>query len=426
MKRQLSDAELAFYEPVVQQMLLAKRGLISRQPCHVCAGRLCNPQNESMLIAAGLLHPSRSRRTLNVFVCDLGGVHICTKYLCQFDEICPISGAKQHDEISWYEGGGPVSIDKWVNDHSGIGPIGQCFEIDWGDDVQPERIIPGPGNIFSCLLTPDWSVQPHTHPIPKLVNRPTSPIRRLFDLDSDAENEVEKPKEHSWNRDLALRRMERGARMLVSRLLFNRNPRKRLNASQSATTDHRAEIVTTNYIKRCAEKRQMPVNAHLKIIYLNSKLLTRESLPLLTYDEDRIQRYVHHILRCWDIVSRFGGSGNRNAGQGTCTIMVIATLYSMQTGLTVGNFNVLPSDPWLAKGLPPIKKLGMYQPSSINYVQAHRKGRRLIEDATLQAIECGETELLEQKKHEEPQPQEADWIPLGTDKSSYSRMKVWF
>lgn len=65
---------------------------------HMCDGPTCNPQNEAAFCSAPL--------TVNVFLCRLGTVHLCSEYECPYysethSQVCPISRIQL--------GGGPAT-----------------------------------------------------------------------------------------------------------------------------------------------------------------------------------------------------------------------------------------------------------------------------------------------------------------------------
>lgn len=85
------------YQQSFERILDAKRrggDLIANYDFpHTCHRDVCNPENERMLIAKGLLSgPAMSN---DVFVCRYGSQHICTELLCNNHRlgVCDISGA---------------------------------------------------------------------------------------------------------------------------------------------------------------------------------------------------------------------------------------------------------------------------------------------------------------------------------------------
>jgi hypothetical protein len=86
----------------VNQLFQAKKAQLSAAPeAHECcrdhANRrdFCNPQNETQLIRAGLLHPSKATGLDHIYVCDRWAVHVCTDNACKLwvaTGTCPLTG----------------------------------------------------------------------------------------------------------------------------------------------------------------------------------------------------------------------------------------------------------------------------------------------------------------------------------------------
>lgn len=86
------------FGPAIQRLRLAKQDMSDVRRNHMCDGPTCNPQNEAAFCSTPL--------TVNVFLCRLGTVHLCSQYECPYysethSQVCPISRIQL--------GGGPAT-----------------------------------------------------------------------------------------------------------------------------------------------------------------------------------------------------------------------------------------------------------------------------------------------------------------------------
>lgn len=370
---------------VVMGMLQAKGRALSVRPGHVCSNHECNPENELALVRRGRLAPHQSHGTVDVYVCDHGGVHVCTPQDCQFKEICPISGCRYGNGVSYYTKGKPFGIDHYAKRWERTGAVSQGLSLRQKKQAAPKsgpakRL--GKGNLFKSAD----SAQP----------QPVA-TKRKWELTveqpaQEAPAKKKKVRRVNTKKSIARARakLRDRTRLLVMRLLFNDPIRREINEKRLRAADECWTRELRRYQEERKEANQCECDAWLKIIYLNTKGRTR-LLPFLKHDEATLNYYVNIVLFIWDLVIQWGRPGSKNAGNTLCTNLTIGVLYAMQRGLVVSDCAVLPRDPFLVEALPPIKELDKYEMAhgDKNFRQACMQGEKLISQTAMAALQGG-------------------------------------
>lgn len=411
---------------MVQLLKLGKGHRLRSDPFHICNGMGCNPQNELSLVPLDY-----QMGNSDVYLCDLGAVHICTQRDCALyinhGMVCPISGCKYGDEFSYWTIDRAYDIDKKVADaapvvvnernnfmvsssrtskminSSGVSVIRQ---------TKRRRVITKSSkNMFdldqSCLSRVNGAL---SSPVQSVVyNRING---RPLEIEKEPQNaklitentpEVSSDAEEGMvnlklQREKTLRKgycqMRDKVETLIIRLLYS-GIRKQINEEQR----RHAEVVWNRekdrYLRE-VESQCKPVNeAEMFIIRMNTREHYHE-MPIIAKDAKRLKHYVDEVMRIWRVVVQYGNPGNVNAGKRLCVKITLGTLYSMTSGgICIQEVYYLKDDPWLLEVLPPIKHLQHFELDDISnrrgigFRKAYTEGRKLIAAVFISALTRG-------------------------------------
>lgn len=300
----------------VARIIKARNDMQPSGRVHRCSNSRCAPLDEASLIQRGQLQEPKI--TSNIYVCQLGSVHICSESLCELfnatpDKTCPISGIQHSQNTSSYSRTDPKT---WYE--SSAEPL-----------VKKQR----------------KQQQPHSELMPTL--------RKMMS--------------HSIE-SIQLRASE-----YVKRLLFGLE-RVRLN---DAVIEERRSLVTKlseKYRRDQLAVRQLPYETELHKIRGH---ITCQPLPLCEFmiSEPLLQYYTDVIIQEWKLIIAYLKEDKRAITIQKCDIETISvsTMYCMKEGIAQDGMVMLPQDVFLADHLPEIGDLERYFDIGRDRIQLGKK-----------------------------------------------------
>lgn len=337
----------AKYDLYGRHVTLQKQS-IGSEPAHGCNEAFCNPQNESDLIQMGVLcGPALTR---NVWVCDRGVTHVCTPELCLLgvranmgEIVCPLSGLV-------------LRIDQ-----------------------RPEQ-----------SSDPDW--KPHWKPVSVAEQRRSRKRPRLRRSHSAG---TSTPEERAANvkKNLPKRAdVTRRAERVVETLLYSRVRRQQNEAHKRRCMERAARDVKA-YRMQQKNCNQLPRLPHIMQLVSNA-WLPPAPFTELQRSENIINLYGAIVTQIWDRVLRFMLTPWESGGQRIMLFeqgirpsvdnVILGTLYMMREGYSPNNQSMVPSDPFLAHGLPTQKDLPLF-----NFAKREvAPGLTLLRNMYNRALEC--------------------------------------
>jgi len=315
---------------------IAKLKLITinthHQQKHQCSSQFCNPQSEVDIQKQKNL-PITDTMSYNLFVCDLGAVHLCTVSECELygstqDQTCPVSGIQwasivsnysKNDSRTWYNKGTEMS--------------------------DPKAIQNGP--------------RQHAK-------------KQNFYSESMIKNTTE---------------------TLINLLLYSHT---RLDRNQAAANDHidQSQNAMNTYAKH--RKNELKQMCYKTDLYRLNAHYCSQQLPLriLEIDLSRIEYYVHVVLQLWHICQKFyihpinrtfNNNGNEIKNRLTPEVVALGVLYSMRQGITIQGVDLLPKDNYL-ENLPIIIDLSFFGVDKKKVT----KGNKILLTSYNNAIDAGQ------------------------------------
>ena len=359
---------------------------------HSCNDRSCNPENETIMIRRKKMPVSAATGQVDIYLCDRGCVHVCTRDYCPFTGLCPVTGTKWNSEVSYFEKGESHFIDHNARRHKryksqilGFSTAGSSAPTTKG---KKRKRYTGFGGKKSTQNT--RGDEDEEKESPQQQHRLQTLIAHV---DTGKGKKKKKRRTAMKDFDMATSEpiMRKKIRALIKKLLFDKKIRKAINEASISRKQEAFRNHAKKYIQERADRNQVPNLSRLKIIALNTLAQARE-IPILEFDEKKLQKYVDIVIHIWKIVIKWGKPGNRNTGDVRCQLITFSTLYAMQRGLMVNNVEVLPMDRILVEALPPIKELENYEKfqSEKQFQRASRQGTKIIKEAILEALKKGE------------------------------------
>lgn len=292
-------------------------------PPHACHEDFCNPQNEPDLIELGVLRgPAMTR---NVWVCNKGVTHVCTRDTCRLGRlanrgeiVCPLSS------------------------------------IVYATETRPEQ-----------RSAPEWT--PHWKPVSvadekRARYKPPAPAKRIS---SNAQERAANVKKNLPKKAAVLQR----AHSTISLLLYS-SVRKTINNEYVKQCRARCARDIIQYRATCDAHNQLP--RLTRIIELTNNAWV-EGMPfvILNRDPSVIGLYGNIICQIWDRLLRFmltpvmiKGKYSMLFAQGkrpNLDQVILGALYLMRNGYAPKGSVMLPRDPFLETHLPMQKDLHRFE-----------------------------------------------------------------
>ncbi len=258
--------------------------------------------------------------TEHLYLCKYGQLHECGD-ACTYEEICPVSGIAQVDQII-------------LADYDSTNPL------TWG---------PKPSYLISDA---------HAE---RLMKR--------YCPDPPTTAEAAKPQQKMLKLDDTYLRIE----SLVDRLLFS-DQRKKINATCMAQQTRKSKREKEMYLAECAE-RCIPFNL-LHLMMIDAKYTRNvHLLNIIPRDDQLITKYANYVLQVYVRVQHACGGGGGGGGDGgkICPdAIALATLYKLQQGMKVNDVTLIPLDPFLADNLPLMNDLPKFKVNKKKYTPGER------------------------------------------------------
>lgn len=275
------------------RIIRARKDMQQSGRSHRCSKTRCLPLDESALLQPPYI-------TNNVYVCQLGVVHVCSEATCELfnatpDKTCPISGIQHAQVVSSYARNDPVT---------------------WYEPRAP-----------ATKRT-------------KVVSDETPTLRKM-------------QAQHEHN--VLLKAGE-----IIKRLLFGM---ERVNLNNAIIEERKAlaEKACEKYRRDQLEKRQLPFETELHKI---RGAITGQPLPLceFVHSEPLQQYYAKIILQQWKLIISYLKEDAKAVIIQKCDIetITVSTLYCMKDGIVYGDQTMLPRDGFLEAHLPDIGDLARY------------------------------------------------------------------
>lgn len=367
-----TDAELDRFATV---LLRAKMGRKVVDTYHVCTGLECNPQNESSLLRKGILNPVAMTGCNDIYICDKGGVHVCTRDRCNAETVCHISGCKYANTVSHYSKGKSHSIDQYAKNTKRY------------SRVKKRSVV---------------KKDPETHKWTVLTERYQDNRKRKAEENMKNKRKGKRSKVMEAIRngrfpdtvtEQTRNQMREGARALVYKILFDNTIRRRLNADRKKGPEKRLACLIEGYRKDCSNAMQEICSDWFRIFHMNTVGSVELICELKKTPEniEKAREIIDMIMHAWEIICKYGGKGNRNAGPVLCCNVTLATLYQLQEGVAINGHEIFKKYVWLLYVLPYEKELKYYQNGlkDKDFLKAFRTGKDTIRKAFETAIESG-------------------------------------
>lgn len=265
---------------------------------HECRHAHCCPESEADF------RQDQIPISSNVYLCNLGVVHICSQEACGLytsmpNQTCPISGRQ-------YDGGVIISSYSRSDPRT------------WRDKGD------GLFSVSSSLPAAKKKKQKMKKTLPEKF-----PAATVLEL----------------------------GRELVSTLLFS-SSRTRCNQAARQENWAAAEKAKTTYIAQRRSVRQLP---YLSNIYRIMAYYRSKELPLmeLEYDAGKCTYYARVILQVWNQILSFTPAASIPPKLHPI-VVGMGTLYSMRDGMTIDGVSILPADAYLHRMLPNISHLSFF------------------------------------------------------------------
>lgn len=281
---------------------------------HRCSHTRCKPMDEEALIQMNKLQGPKV--TSNVYVCQLGAVHICSDSTCEMfnatpDKICPISGIQHAQITSSYTRNDPKT---------------------WYENTAREPVQKKARKQNTDILPTLRKMQSHT-----------------------------------------LESIQFKASEYVKRLLFGVE-RVKLN---NATIEERNDLVIKmceKYRREQLSIRQLPYESELHKIRGS---ITSQPLPLceFVFNDELLQYYTGVIVQEWNLIITYLKEDTRAIVIQKCDVETISvsTLYCMKDGISQDGMVMLPRDEFLKAHLPKIGDLERYFSIGRDRIQLGKK-----------------------------------------------------
>lgn len=313
-----------------QIMFRLKRGKstdLKQTRQHECSHELCHPQNEEYFVYSKkiLTGPVLSS---NVYLCDFGCIHICSVTSCQLygyslTQTCPLSGLQwglctanyDRNDFRTWKGGGVVET------HTN------------GEHLQ--KIL------LDVVLDTD---------------------KEAVEKEKEEEEIVFKKRRIVKQNSISV--LLEKARTLVETLLFS-SYRRTCNVKSLSVLQKNAAHAKQTYVASRKSKRQLPYLTDL--IRLAGSYMQRP-LPLLEVPRCHytIEYYAHAVMTVWNHIVSYcekeidAQSGDEILPRFNFDTVVIGVLYSMRSGVIMGDVQILPEDAFLKELLPEIRDLNFF------------------------------------------------------------------
>ena len=282
---------------------------------HICDATTCVPESEAMLVARGAL--SAPSLTCNVFLCNVGCVHICTQDSCSLyhsfaNGTCPVSSFQFGINVSSYS---KDDYRTWKNPRA-------------EHQLGVRRLLPNG-------QAPD--------PVPAPKKRRKVHGRQLSEEDARAK-----------------------ASKMVKLLIYSKYRRDRID---QAIERNRQEGINAKhtYVREQHSAGQLPYVPDLYRV--GASFSSREvSMKEFAYNEHTHNYYVFVILHVWNVLQRFHvprRDKRFSDPESQCEIVPridfesvsLGTLYAMRKGVIKRGTELLPCDNFLLLNLPSINEL---------------------------------------------------------------------
>lgn len=400
-------------EQWMQPLLLAKRKRLDLQPSHECSGGQCNPDNFSAVLRKGMLPPSyryalASDVNEDLYLCDYGGIHYCAEGYCRFTEICEISGRRIGYGMSHYEKGSSTKVDKWARDITGPNHIGQNIRVAWVPSSSKNGVSRKPEKPQSRLekLKAAAASSKADHGDATDTKPPRDGSYRVVWIDQDIEKRkrargdaaaTDRPQKKRKRKTNApsTSNMREKVTSLIKRLFYNTEYRQQINKDREEKQQQEFSKLTKRYEDTCERLGQLECLGVIKIYYLNT-IAQAKVLPLLACDSEKLEQCVDMVMHIWEIVVRYGKSGNRNAGPIICLQLTLFTLYGVMLANGLGmringtRVDLIDHSEYVEQALPPWRVLHYYQEADgRRYRRAFTQGKKVLEEALQAARKNG-------------------------------------
>ncbi len=278
---------------------------------HECSRQLCDPLNEVALVARGYMEGPAT--TEHLFLCKYGQIHECGD-ACTYDEVCPVSGMAQSDQID---------VSNYDSTNS----------LTWGP--RPSYLI---SDAHAERVMKRWVPKEEAAELPLLLAPPT----KILKLD-DTYQRIE---------------------TLIDRILFS-DQRKKINTACIAQQARKAKREKEMYMTECVD-RHIPFNL-LHLLMIDAKYTKNvHMLHVFPRDDSLITKYANYVLQ---VYMRVQDSTSEKVCPDAITL---GTLYKMQQGMKVNDVTLIPLDPFLADNLPLMNDLPKFKVNKKKYTQGER------------------------------------------------------
>lgn len=371
------------YSRVLQRLSAAKqakRKLSRTRVAHLCHKNKCHPENESDLIRQGLL--KGPPLTKNVYLCDMGAVHVCTARSCElygnsFSQVCHISGLQtgniyssysSDDSRTWY------SRPEYENRGSSKKTAVFVQESFVTGSIDRRRLLSQSGSMISAMRTQRKQAakrqRQRVTSMPEQALPPTN-------IGNTAVAEQPKPaplpsgkaykriKRTTYNKPIPMSTVKLRAEKMVRLLLFS-SCRQNLNQKMQAKHEKEACDARDTYIKGCMEDGQFGFATDIYRL-MADKLSAPLPLDIFVFDESLFNYYVDVICQVWRLVTKYyvhpkhkqydEDTGEEIFRKVNVDHVCIGVLYSMRLGWKFNKTFLLPQDNFLFCHLPRINDL---------------------------------------------------------------------
>lgn len=359
----------------------SKRKLSYTSAFHVCRPSYCDPENESSLIRQGLL--KGPPLTDNVYLCNLGAVHVCTKKSCNLyagshDNVCPISGLQagniyssysKHDGRTWYT--------RPEFENIGSSKINSVFvqQTLIASAVDKRRLLTQSGSMVDVMKQQRRQATKRLRKASSLSNTttasqvpppaPPAPCTPTVKEHLPSGKVYKRVKRTTYNRATSIKTVRTKAKGITRLLLFSNN-RQRLNDKARAMYEKQALDARDTYIKGCMTDG---VFAFLTDIYRLMANKRSQPLPLqiFEFDQTLFDYYVDVICQVWKLITKYyvhpkqkqydEDTGDEIVPKINVEHVCIGVLYNMQRGWKYKDTYLLPLDDFLFCNLPRVNDL---------------------------------------------------------------------
>jgi len=351
------EPEDSLYNAVVKRLKAgktAKRALSCAGEQHICLREACNPETEGDLIRQGWINgPPLSS---NVYLCNLGGIHVCTVRSCCFYQnnrphTCHISGLNAGNDYSGYSKHNPMSwYTKPEYEISG-GAINTVFVQEKRVIVNARRLLTQSGSMVDAMISER-----------KKAKRPPPPPG------PETVPDKKKPRRSMYNRAPSAKVVRKRAKAIVTLLLHSKH-RVTINRRAQTEYDREAHHARETYLSACKDNGQFGFSVDIYRLMADKR---SQPLPMVifNYDETLLTYYVDVICQVWEMVlkyyvhpkhKQFDEDGAEIVPKIDVDSVCLGVLYDMRHGYKIGNTWVLPSDPFLMCNLPRINDLAVFE-----------------------------------------------------------------